>query len=112
MPRLTARSRKPKPNVVYFAWQGFSSDNPPGTEIQRGTRLRGDNEIVQRHSRNFVETAGPNTSGPPYLTAYPNRPRNPPSSTGPRRRSPPTKRWRRSRGSASASVLAVPAPRS
>jgi hypothetical protein len=79
MPRLVAKPRKPKPNVIYGAWQSFTTDIPEvGTVVQRGARLRGDSEIVKAHSRNFVEDGVPESEWPsPFDQLAPPTPEQP-----------------------------------
>lgn len=41
-------------NAMYRAITSFSSEDPPGTLITRGMRLRGANVIVEKHPGMFV----------------------------------------------------------
>jgi hypothetical protein len=54
------RQPKPDPSKIYVALDGFASDIPAiGTTVKRGTRLAGDNPIVQAHAYFFAAADEP-----------------------------------------------------
>jgi hypothetical protein len=58
MPR-TVKGRKPRPDLMYVAWDSASIGSLPETPVVRkGTRLRGDNELVCAAPWLFVEDRG------------------------------------------------------
>lgn len=56
-------SRDIDPAKVYIAWQSFGHADIPNV-IQRGTRLRGNDKIVQKCFQNFVEDGTPESEWP------------------------------------------------
>jgi len=48
---------KPKTNEIYICWESFAGNE--GLSVAEGTRLRGDNEIVQRFPDRFVADGTP-----------------------------------------------------